>query len=111
MVATKWLLQGKLIRKETMMQFFIYKIRVDKSSGNIVAVAAFGKGEGGKASWVPIGFVTQLIRQGVPFNTYFERGGKWVSGAKIEVYENDFLRTVANGTERDNLESLPTEKV
>jgi len=94
-----------------MMQVYIHKIRVDKSSGNIVAVAAFGKDEGGKGSWVPIRFVTQLIRQGVPFNTYFIRGGKYVVGAKIEVFENDFLRTVANGTERDNLESLPTEKV
>ncbi|MGE8187970.1 DUF3892 domain-containing protein [Pseudomonas sp. NPDC086278] len=93
------------------MQFYIHKIRVDKSSGNIVAVAAFGKGEGGKWDWVPIRFVTQLIRQGVPFNTYFKRGEKWVTGAKVVDFENDFLRTVANGTEKDNLESLPTEKV
>lgn len=93
------------------MQFYIHRIRVDKNSGNIVEVAIFGHGEGGKWTWVPIRFVTQLIRAGVPVNTYFQRGEKWVTGAKVVDFETDFLRTVANGTEKDNLESLPTEKV
>jgi len=92
------------------MQFYIHKIRVDKSSGNIVELAIYGKGEK-KFAWVPIRFVTQLIRAGAPVNTYFQRGEKWVTGAKVVDFETDFLRTVANGTEKDNLESLPTERV
>lgn len=92
------------------MQFHIEKIRVSKEDGSIVSVAAFAKGVK-NGYWVPTGFVALLADQGVPFNTYYQRGGVWVTGAKVVSFEGTFLRTVANGTERDNLESLPTEKV
>jgi hypothetical protein len=92
------------------MQFYIFKIRTSKVTGNITTVAAHAKGSN-TYYWVPRGFVAQLIDKGVTFNTRYKKGDKWVTGAKVEVYEESFLRTVANGTEKDNLESLPTEQV
>lgn len=92
------------------MQFYIQEIKVDGKTGNIVSVAAFGKGEK-NFYWVPRAFIAQMIRKGAVFNTLFMRNEKWVTGAKVEIYDETFLRTVANGTERDNLESLPTTTV
>lgn len=92
------------------MQFYIEKIRVGKTSNHIESVAAFAKGVT-SGFWVPRGFVALLIDQGVPFNTRYKKGENWVIGAKVETYEGTFLRTSANGTEKDNLESLPTETV
>jgi hypothetical protein len=91
------------------MQFYIKQIKKDSVSGNIVEVAAYGKGEKYRY-WVKRQFVAQMINQGATFHTVFERNDKTVLGAKVEVYEDDFLRTVANTREEDNLESLPTVK-
>lgn len=92
------------------MQMYINQIQVNKKTGNIVSVSAYEPGAGA-AYRIRREFIAQLINQGVPFNTRYKKGEKWVTGARVEVYEKDFLRTVANGTERDNLESLPTEEV
>lgn len=92
------------------MQFYIQEIKVDSKTGNIQSVAAFGKGEKFHY-WVPRQFVAQMINKGAIFNTIFVRNNASVIGAKVEVYEENYLRTVANGTEKDNLESLPTTKV
>ncbi len=89
------------------MQFYISKIKLDPKTKHIAAVAAYKPGFS-TAYWIPRQFVAQLIDQGVPFNTRFKKNGEMVTGARVEVYEGDFLRTVANGTEKDNLESLPT---
>ncbi|WP_085630764.1 DUF3892 domain-containing protein [Pseudomonas sp. R16(2017)] len=91
------------------MQMYINQIRVSSQTGNITHVAAY-EPRSSKVYWIPSEFIAQLINQGVPFNTRYKKGDIWVTGAKVEVV-NGFLRTVANGTERDNLESLPTNKV
>lgn len=92
------------------MQMYIQRIRVSKQTGNITSVGAYAPGSD-TYYWIPRGFIAQLISEGVPFNTRYKKGENWVTGARVEVYEGDFLRTVANGTEKDNLESLPTEKI
>ena len=90
------------------MQFYISKTKTDGNSGNILAVFACGK-DGHQWCWVPVGFVAQLINQGVPFNTLLKStDNDYVMGARVEVYDEIFLRTVANNTPGDNLESLPT---
>jgi hypothetical protein len=92
------------------MQFYIKAIRISKKSNHIVSVDAYAKGAP-HGYWVARGFIAQMINQGITFNTRYKRQGAMVTGAKVEVYEEDFLRTVPNGTEKDNLESLPTEYV
>ncbi|UQS17263.1 DUF3892 domain-containing protein [Pseudomonas sp. HS6] len=92
------------------MQFYIKQIKKDSGTGNIVEVAIYGKGEKYRY-WVRREFVAQMINQGAAVHTLFERDEKWVLGAKVEVYEESFLRTVANTREEDNLESLPTVKI
>lgn len=90
------------------MQFYICKTRTDRRSGTILAVLACGKDEH-QWCWVSVDFVVQLINQGVPFNTLLKRSeNDYVKGASVEVYDEIFLRTVANDTPGDNLESLPT---
>lgn len=90
------------------MQFYICKTRTDRRSGNILAVFACGKDEN-QWCWVPVGFVVQLIHQGVPFNTLLKRSeNDYVKGARVEVYDEIYLRTVANDTPGDTLENLPT---
>ncbi|ROO03802.1 hypothetical protein BK673_24280 [Pseudomonas fluorescens] len=93
------------------MSFLIYRTKIDSASGNIVAVRTCAKG-GNEWFWVETGFIVQLIKQGVVFNTFREIGkDNWKIGAQVEIYDEKFLRTVANGTEKDNLESLPSDKV
>ncbi|MFJ4194376.1 DUF3892 domain-containing protein [Pseudomonas sp. NPDC089534] len=93
------------------MSFLIWKTRIESATGNIVAVRACADGAE-PWFWVEAGFIVQMIKQGITFNTYREVGkDDWRKGARVEVYNDKFLRTVANSTEKDNLESLPTEKV
>lgn len=92
------------------MQFYIKQIKKESATGNIVEVAIYGKGEKYRY-WIKREFVAQMINQGAAVYTLFERNNKWVLGAKVEVYEETFLRTVANSREEDNLEALPTVKV
>lgn len=91
-----------------MQQFYISKTKTDGESGNIAFVFVCGKNES-QWCWVPTAFVVQLINQGVLFNTFFKNDKhNYQVGARIEIYNDFFLQTVANSTEGDNLESLPT---
>ena len=93
------------------MQFYIARTKTDRNSGNILAVFACGRDEP-QWCWVPVEFVVQLINQGVPFNTLLKRSGNnYVKGTRVEVHDEVFLRTVANNTPGDSLESLPTSVV
>nr|WP_180203535.1 hypothetical protein [Pseudomonas sp. SbOxS1]NYU03255.1 hypothetical protein [Pseudomonas sp. SbOxS1] len=90
------------------MQFYIAKTKTDRNSANILAVFACGRDEP-QWCWVPVGFVVQLINQGVPFNTLLKRSDNdYVKGARVEVHDEVFLRTVANNTPGDSLDNLPT---
>lgn len=93
------------------MSFQIYKTRIEAATGNIVAVRARAVGAS-DWFWVATGFVVQMINDGVVFNTLREVSkDNWRAGARVEVYNEKFLRTYANATEKDNLESLPSEKI
>ncbi|HCS46566.1 MAG TPA: hypothetical protein DIW52_27810 [Pseudomonas sp.] len=92
------------------MQFYISRTKTDAESGNIVSVFVCGKNES-QWCWVASAFVVQLINQGVPFNTLLKTGDRnYQVGSRVEVYEFA-LRTMANDTGGDNLESLPTVTV
>lgn len=65
-----------------------------------------------------VGALTQLtrrevitkIRAGYTFCTIFKNGTKWNKGAMVEVVNidgEDFIKTVADRTKKDNLENLP----
>ncbi|MNP56900.1 hypothetical protein D3C76_1516630 [compost metagenome] len=104
-VTGKFLFKG--LSSMSRMQFYIAKTRTDRRSGKVLAVFACGKDEA-QWCWVPVEFVVQLINQGVPFNTLLKsRNNDYVKGARVEVHDEIFLRTVANDTPGDNLESLP----
>lgn len=63
----------------------------------------------GAAREVPRIFVADLIRLGLAsFQTRTKNTeGKWSVGAQVHLFEDEFLTTDPNATERDNLGSLP----
>jgi len=69
---------------------------------------------GGKVSTgvrlVQRAFLVDLIRLGlVSFQTKTQdRDGTWRDGDNVTIYDDKYLTTEGNGTERDNLGSLPT---
>lgn len=51
--------------------------------------------------------VVEFIKGGDPVFTGIKNGEGYRKGAEVEVYKEEFLRTVGNSSEGDNLENLP----
>jgi hypothetical protein len=73
-------------------------------------IGSDGKWFPGKPTEISRPQAVEKIKAGSKFTTVFQRDGKWVAGAALEVIsvETEYLKTKKDRTTRDNLESLPT---
>lgn len=96
-----------------MADFCITAVQYNPDKKHIDLVQVREEKYGGKVATesrlVQRAFLVDLIRLGlVSFQTKTkDRDGNWRDGDKVTIYDDKYLTTKGNGTERDNLGSLP----
>lgn len=78
----------------------IDRVRAHQDSGDAVGVAAEYEGA----------TIVKAIKDGVTFVTIYRDGDKWKKGQRIYILKVngiEYIKTVDNGKEQDNLENLP----
>ena len=94
--------------------FSVSAVRYSAGNGHIVAVKVHvydaAKNEMLSKGEMTRDEVVKHIQAGKTVVTIVAQGGKWVAGAPLQIVSlvTDYLKTKADKTTKDNLESLPT---
>ncbi|MBX8575632.1 DUF3892 domain-containing protein [Pseudomonas cichorii] len=98
-----------------MVDFCITEVRYQKDGKHIDYVKVreeLGNDKVGSPRFVGRNFIVDLIRlKKTTFQTRTQdKSGGWKKGAAVIIYNNKFLTTEGNNTEKDNLGELPEFK-